>query len=1784
MYKIIKILLIASLGLLSFTAKAQYPSPIFKPTQFEYIYANKSLGIPDDTLPPPLAVQSKPHLALKNGTMYRWNPSTLMWQPYSGGGGGANVYPGFAMFYVNDSTLAVDTTVLKTIFLTKSDTLNKWVNSIYRLPGIDSIYFKVGNVVHAVYDSSGGGTTDSAIYKNGLTRVADTVKIGGALTDNNTVITGAGYTKSLTFEELNGVYIDYFLDIQGIKLWRGSATRTVFVTSDPPTISNLASGSDNTAFGYGASKNLNGAIANVAIGTRALNVNTNGNNNVAVGSDALWTPSSMDNSVAIGRESMQQAVNGQDNTAVGYQSYLQGSGNQNVAVGAYSLYSAVGPSIGFNTAVGDHTLFSNTTGNGNVAVGTNALLSNTTGLKNTALGSGAAENITTGSWNTALGQDAMLTVTDGIRNIAIGWNSGKIIHGNQNVSIGYLAGASVTGYSSNNTFIGGFQTGNNALQATTVHNSIALGSGAYTTASNQMVLGSDSISDTRIFGLNRVTSATWLSSFDSATKKVSFIRASDLGVGGSVSSWSTTGNAGLDTTNFIGNTDNKWLTFKTNNVIAARVRPFGSTYFGYQAGLHDVHDSTDNVGIGTRALFNASSIFGGTTGGASVGVGYEALYSQSTNTGGNNVAIGWKAGHETTTGYANVFAGLTAGYGNTTGIGNVGVGVYTGNALKDGYSNIFIGQRAGQNNTNGFINTFIGRESGNRASGQVGSIAVTAGGSGYTTATVTIAAPDATNVGGLSGGDVQATATANISGGEITSITITNRGLRYSSNPTVTITGDGTGATATATVIVPEGNVGLGAYALFQLEAGDNNVAIGRHAGYGNGGNESSLHDSLNSFFGAYSGRSNSLPQSTILNKSTAIGYNAKVYGNKQIVLGATGSDQPNIGIGTENPDKMLTVNGYGKFTDTLKGNVVYADAKFLTIANNRYSLWDMYDSTRTIEAQVYYDHFFNNMAFNNKNDAGGFVYIVNSVARGSVDSNGINMRNGRFGTSAYADPSAVVDMVHTAKGFLKPRMNTTQMNAISSPATGLEIFNTDSLKTFYYTGSAWVTYGNGGGGGGGGITGFTDGNGFDGTVTGSNLSVTTSLTTGSVPFIGASGALTQNNANFFWDNTNNRLGIGINSSLVGQLHIANAGSGFGVLVEAVDGTKIITDGSGFTVQAENLNTQRTIDVVNKSFLLQHRGSGTFKLTADGTTDIEVAPAGGAVKLTTNADDPYQFTNNDTGGIGGSGYFPMGRYYAPNMGGGNIAQYILGKQSSTNDAYSLDFHYASPGSTSNWLGIGFYANNDLIRLDAAGNFGIAGINASYKFTNTGTSLFYAEPQFETQLKLKDIASPSTPPAGYGYPFVRDDSLRFKNDSGEEFTLGRSTGGSGGMADPGSNGIVVRTALNTTSARTITGTTNKITVTDGNGVSGNPTITVGSDIVDETQANTYTAGMKQTFRANGTNAGLNIEFVSEDPSGLAAGDMWFSTINNTLNYYDNVTTVRALVNTDASQTLTNKTIAGGSNNITGLSLTTAVTGTLPIANGGTNATTANAALNNLLPSQSGNSGKMLVTGGTNATWDYPSGLLLNIQVLTSGTTYTPTSGTNSAVLYLLGAGGGGGGASGSASSVGAAGGGGGGSLVIKRITGVTGTYTYAIGTAGSAGANSGGNGGNGGSTTFTNGGTTYTAPGGSGGTGQTAGTALSVVAGGAGGAVGTNGDMNGAGQPGNFGYRASGTFGYSGSGGSSEYGGGGLMLIAAAAGNNGTGYGAGGGGALSTANTNRAGGAGTQGIIIVFEYR
>jgi hypothetical protein len=87
------------------------------------------------------------------------------------------------------------------------------------------------------------------------------------------------------------------------------------------------------------------------------------------------------------------------------------------------------------------------------------------------------------------------------------------------------------------------------------------------------------------------------------------------------------------------------------------------------------------------------------------------------------------------------------------------------------------------------------------------------------------------------------------------------------------------------------------------------------------------------------------------------------------------------------------------------------------------------------------------------------------------------------------------------------------------------------------------------------------------------------------------------------------------------------------------------------------------------------------------------------------------------------------------------------------------------------------------------------------------------------------------------------------------------------------------------------------------------------------------------------------------------------------------------------------------NITGGSIT-GITD-LAVADGGTGASTATAALNNLLPSQTSNANKYLQTDGTNATWDAvslsTSDITGTLPVANGGTGVTSSTGTGNVVL-------------------------------------------------------------------------------------------------------------------------------------------------------------------------------------------
>ena len=97
-------------------------------------------------------------------------------------------------------------------------------------------------------------------------------------------------------------------------------------------------------------------------------------------------------------------------------------------------------------------------------------------------------------------------------------------------------------------------------------------------------------------------------------------------------------------------------------------------------------------------------------------------------------------------------------------------------------------------------------------------------------------------------------------------------------------------------------------------------------------------------------------------------------------------------------------------------------------------------------------------------------ITFGSSIGRFTIDGsfirfktvNGGDMLNmtanflGIFETSVV--PSAVVSIASTTRGFLPPRMTTTQKNAIATPATGLMVYDTTLNLISVYNGTSWIT------------------------------------------------------------------------------------------------------------------------------------------------------------------------------------------------------------------------------------------------------------------------------------------------------------------------------------------------------------------------------------------------------------------------------------------------------------------------------------------------------------------------------------------------------------------------------------------------------------------------------------------------------------------------------------------------------------------------------------------------------
>jgi hypothetical protein len=115
----------------------------------------------------------------------------------------------------------------------------------------------------------------------------------------------------------------------------------------------------------------------------------------------------------------------------------------------------------------------------------------------------------------------------------------------------------------------------------------------------------------------------------------------------------------------------------------------------------------------------------------------------------------------------------------------------------------------------------------------------------------------------------------------------------------------------------------------------------------------------------------------------------------------------------------------------------------------------------------------------------GHIWYTANSggAALARLDTGG-SLSIGKGSTVAVA--SSILELSSTTKGFLPPRMTSTQLAAISSPAVGLLVYQTDGTEgTYEYTSGGWRIINAAAGGGSGTVTtvSVVSANGFAGSV-----------------------------------------------------------------------------------------------------------------------------------------------------------------------------------------------------------------------------------------------------------------------------------------------------------------------------------------------------------------------------------------------------------------------------------------------------------------------------------------------------------------------------------------------------------------------------------------------------------------------------------------------------------------------------------------------------------------------------
>lgn len=395
----------------------------------------------------------------------------------------------------------------------------------------------------------------------------------------------------------------------------------------------------------------------------------------------------------------------------------------------------------------------------------------------------------------------------------------------------------------------------------------------------------------------------------------------------------------------------------------------------------------------------------------------------------------------------------------------------------------------------------------------------------------------------------------------------------------------------------------------------------------------------------------------------------------------------------------------------------------------------------------------------------------------------------------------------------------------------------TDPPTFKYWDGASWTAFG-GGGGGSGDIDGVTAGNGLtgggtSGTVT-LNVAVTAPLTVAADSVGCATCAVTSGTLGQFAATTSAQLaGVISDETGTGAVVLANSPALTTPNIGSATGSISGNAGTATALAANGANCSAG------NAPLGVDASGAVESCFDVATQTELntheALTGTSAHGATTTNTASQIVSRDA-----SGNFAAGTITAALSGNASTATTASGV-SANSVALGTDTtgNYVSSATANQGLLLTGTEGASLGLIDCAANE-ILKRNAGDTAWECGADSTGGSPTFDAIASGTNTTAAMVVGTGGSLAATGSGTIvattaaalaaNGANCSAGSAPLGVDASGAAEsctdyMEEPASSGMVARTAANTSAARTITGTSNRISVTDGNGVAGNPTLTV-----------------------------------------------------------------------------------------------------------------------------------------------------------------------------------------------------------------------------------------------------------------------------------------------------------------------------------------------------------------------